>query len=75
MIEKIKQYLSIFYGGVILILAALLFRQEKKTQSAESQLANAVALKEIDQNEHDREIAKSNADSLVNAYDKLRGDK
>lgn len=51
MTGKIKQYCSILYGTIILILSALLFRQKRRTESAESQLSKALVashIKEID---------------------------
>lgn len=74
MLERIKSWAGYFYGLVILLLVALLSRQKKKTEEAESELAHTKNETEIKLNDQAREAARANADSLVDEYHKLRGD-
>lgn len=74
MIEKIKSYGILILTAVIGILSALFLRQSRKTSKAESELANALADNKIQGVDHDREIAKHNADALVKSYDELKSE-
>jgi len=75
MIEKIKSYGAAIITAVIGILAALLFRQSKKTAEVQSELNHEKATTEIKLNDQAREAAKQSADDLVKAYDNLKRDK
>lgn len=72
MLETIKKYASLAYGLLIVILGGLLFNRNRKLQSAQSELANAVAKNATQENDNDREIAKAHADELVKSYDDLK---
>ena len=72
MVEKIKLYAGYILGLATLVLSALLFRQSRKTEGAEAELAKAVTKNLTQENDHDREIAKTEADSLVDSYERLK---
>ncbi len=72
--EKIKQYAATLYGLIILILGALLFRQNKRTESVESELASQKAQEGVRTNEAERQIARDNANGLVESYERLKRD-
>jgi hypothetical protein len=72
MLEKLKSYFNYIFGGLVIILGALLFNRNRKLQQTESELAKAVADKEISTNEQARQDARATADDLVSAYEKLK---
>lgn len=74
MLNKIKEYAGYVFAGVIAILGALLYRQNKKTDQVESDLAGAIAKNKVQEVDHDREIAKQNADALVNDYERRKSE-
>lgn len=74
MIEKIKTNALAILAAVVAVLAALLFRQSKKTAQVEGELAGAQAENRIQGVDHDREIAKIHADELVDDYARKRAE-
>lgn len=72
MIEKIKSASAYILGLITLLLSALLFRQNRKTDAVESELANEKAKEAVHDNDRDREAAKQAADSLVLDYERRK---
>jgi len=81
MTEKLKAYLNNIQSYALAILTAvagiamaLLFRQKKKTEQVESELAGAITNTEIKLNDQAREAAKENADALIADYARKRAE-
>lgn len=72
MLEKVKSAAIYILGLVTLILGALLFRQQRKTASSESALATEKANSVVKESDHDRQIAKNEADRRVTDYESLK---
>lgn len=72
--SKLKSYVYAIGAFIIALLGVLLLRKTRQVESAQSDLANAVAKNRTQESDHDREIAKKEADGLVSAYDKLKRD-
>lgn len=70
--EKIKNAVSYIGGLVILVLAALLFRQKKVADNLESELTQEKTTTEITLNEQARDNARDIADKLLDNYEKLK---
>jgi len=70
--NKVREVLGYLSGLCILILAALLFRQKKATEGAQSALAHEQKDTAIKLNDNDREIAAQHADKLVSEYERLK---
>lgn len=73
-IEWVRRNAMFILGGTIAILAALLERQSRKTDKAESELASAESKHVIKENDNDRQIAKEHADNLVKSYTELKSE-
>lgn len=71
---KVKEYLGYISGLAILVLSALLFRQTRKIEQVESELAGEKSNTEIKLNDQAREAAKQHADNLVDEYERLKRD-
>lgn len=71
-LEKVKSAINYVAGLLIALLAILLFRQQRKTESAESELATEKANSAVKEIDHDREIAKQEADALVVDYERRK---
>lgn len=67
-----KKYWDKLIYALLLVLGALLYRQTKKTESAESELAKEKANGEIKANEAERVATREHADALVAEYEKLK---
>ena len=72
--SKLRNTLTSILGLMTLILGLLLFRQKRVTEKTESELANALADKRITEADHDREIARKEADALVKSYERLKSE-
>jgi hypothetical protein len=70
--NTLKTYLSAALAVAVAILGALLFRQQRKAENAESELATEKANTVVKETDHDREIAKVHADELVANYERLK---
>lgn len=72
MMERLKSALNLIFGAAIVILGAILFNRNRKVQSLESEVAKEKANDAIKENEHDRQIARDNADALVDDYERSK---
>ena len=72
MTDKIKSAFTYLLGVVTLILGALFFAQRRKNESLESELATEKADAVVTEIDHDRQIAKAEADRLVADYESLK---
>jgi ABC-type nickel/cobalt efflux system permease component RcnA len=70
--EKVKQILEKISYLIIVILGYVLFDRNRKLQQAETDLAREKTNGEIKSNEAERQIAKNNADQLVDEYDRSK---
>lgn len=73
MLEKLKSYAGYVLGLVILILSALLFKQKKQTDVAESKLSNAQANAKFQEVDHAIKEQETKSDSAVDNFRKLDG--
>ena len=71
-IEWVRRNAMFILGAAVAILAALLERQSRKTDKAESELASAESKHAIKENDNAKEMAKEHADSLVKSYSELK---
>lgn len=74
MIEKVKEWANYVLGLGVLVLSALLLSSRRKTQALEGEIATEKANAAVKETDHDREIAKQEADCLVASYDALKRD-
>ena len=74
MIEKIKRILNALVGPVIIILGYFLYNRNRELQRAESELIKEKANAEIKANEAERQMARDNANDLVEQYERLKRD-
>lgn len=72
MIEKLKSYASYLFGLAILVLSAMLFRKSKQLDETKSELAANLAKGAIRENEAERQMARDNANALVDEYERLK---
>jgi hypothetical protein len=71
-VEKIKSSVAYILGVIAFILGALFYAQRRKTDSVESELATEKSKEAVKENDHDRQIAKENADNLVADYERRK---
>jgi hypothetical protein len=65
---KVKSNVLWILAAIAGIATALLFRQSRKTEKAEAELASSVAKTEIKLNDKDREYAHSDTEAAVADY-------
>lgn len=72
MIEKIKSYGSYALSLAVVILGVFLSFRNRKLKQVESELVTERSNSVVKESDHDREIAKHEADDLVDSYDRLK---
>lgn len=71
-VEGLKKYV---FGGlavVVAVLSGLLFASRRRNRDLESEVATEKANAVVKESDHDRAIAKQEADGLVNSYESLK---
>lgn len=72
MIERIKKYALGGLAVVVAVLSGLLFASRRRNRDLESEVATEKSNAVVKESDHDRAIAKQEADGLVNSYESLK---
>lgn len=70
--NKLKQYSTLIWGVITLILGALLFRQKRVADNLQSGLAKSEMKNKTQEVDHERNVAKKEADGRVTDYEQLK---